>query len=397
MKVFELDISEKIKPIPFVEGYDQYYTLIKFQRHPLGWLYFKRTESDVISTEELEQLIKDRLGYSIVRQMLAHAIDVKPKSIVQPQAISIVVCTRNRTAYLANCLKALMELEYSNYEIIVVDNAPGTEETREFVATVPVRYVREDKPGLDWARNRGIAEATHNIIAFTDDDAVVDKYWLQVISKAFNNDEVMCVTGFVAPAELETGAQRMFELNYGGMAHGFRQRIFKKEQLSNRQLIWASNFGVGANMSFRKKIFEQIGNFDVALDVGTPSCGGGDIEMFHRVVAKGYHLLYEPSMLVWHTHRKHYGELKKQISDNGKSFGCYLITCYKNKTVGAGSLLKFSLVDWLYRWNLKNLFKASTKIPRYLTVRELFGMASSPIAYARSQRRAKQMINQKEQ
>jgi hypothetical protein len=112
--------------------------------------------------------------------------------------------------------------------------------------------------------------------------------------------------------------------------------------------------------------------------------------MFHRVVAKGYHLVYEPSMLVWHTHRKHYGELKKQISDNGKSFGCYLITCHKNKTVGAGSLIKFSLVDWLYRWNLKNLFKSSTKIPRYLTVRELFGMACSPIAYARSQRRSKE-------
>ncbi len=172
--------------------------------------------------------------------MLAHSIDVKTKNFVQAQAISIVVCTRNRTTHLANCLKALLELEYSNYEIIVVDNAPGNEDTRQLVATLPVRYVRENKPGLDWARNRGIAEAKHNIVAFTDDDALVDKYWLQVISKAFTNHEVMAVTGFVAPAELETGAQRVFELNYGGMAHGFTHRTFKKDQLTNKQLIWAS-------------------------------------------------------------------------------------------------------------------------------------------------------------
>lgn len=392
MKVLELDISQKIPTIPFEDGYEHYYVLIKNKNHPLGWIYFKKTDDAFISSEEIEELIKQKIGYPMIREMFLQSVNVQQKENLQQEPISVVVCTRNRTAYLKNCLPALLNLDYAEYEIIVVDNAPSNEETYEYVSTLPIKYAREMRPGLDWARNKGIKEAKNSIVAFTDDDALVDKQWLQEISKAFANNEVMAVTGFVAPAELETGAQRLFELGYGGMGHGFKQRVVRSMNLSDTQLIWASNFGVGANMAFRKEVFEKIGEFDIALDVGTPSCGGGDIEMFHRVVAKGFTLVYQPSMLVWHTHRKDYAGLKKQILDNGKGFGCYLISCYQNKTVGGLSILKFLLIDWLYRWILKSLLKRSPKVPRSFTLRELSGMISSPVAYLQTKRRAKQII-----
>ncbi|HEX6180245.1 MAG TPA: glycosyltransferase [Chitinophagaceae bacterium] len=298
--------------------------------------------------------------------------------------ISVVVCTRDRAHQLSNCITHLLALQYPAFEIIVVDNAPSNEDTRELASKLPVRYVREERPGLDWARNRGIAEAKYAIIAFTDDDVRVHPYWLQEMEKVFRDESVSGASGYVAPAELETPAQHLFESGYGGMGHGFSRRYFHKDKLSNKQLLWASSFGIGANMAFRKEIFSTIGGFDTALDVGTPSHGAGDVEMFHRLVAKGYLFVYEPSMLVWHHHRREESALKKQIFDNGRSFGCYLIDCFRKRTVPRSTILQFFFVEWFWKWNMKNLFSRKKLIPASYTFAELRGMMTSPVAYMKT-------------
>jgi len=217
---------------------------------------------------------------------------------------------------------------------------------------------------------------------------------LQAINQVFSNPEVMGTSGYVAAAELQTSAQHIFELNYGGMGHGFRRRYLKKEALNEKQLLWASNFGIGANMAFRKQIFQKIGGFDTALDVGTPSDGGGDVEMFHRLVIKGYLFVYEPSLLVWHFHRREYNGLRKQIFDNGRSFGCYLIDCFRKRTVSRFSIIEFLLVEWFYNWNLKNVIARHGKVPRPLALMELYGMFTSPFAYFKTKRWNRKMNRQ---
>jgi glycosyltransferase involved in cell wall biosynthesis len=305
--------------------------------------------------------------------------------------ISVVVCTRDRAAQLSTCLTHLLALQYPTFEILVVDNAPSNEDTRELTAKLPARYVREERPGLDWARNRGIAEAKYDIIAFTDDDVRVHPHWLQEIEKIFRDETVSGASGYVAPAEMETPAQQLFESGYGGMGHGFSRRYFKRERLSNKQLLWASSFGIGANMAFRKAIFNSIGGFDTALDVGTPSHGGGDVEMFHRLVAKGHLFVYEPSMLVWHHHRREVRQLKKQVFDNGRSFGCYLIDCFRKRTVPRSTIIRFFFVEWFYKWNMKNLFFRRKIIPASYTMMELKGMFTSPFAYIQTKRNDKKI------
>lgn len=379
-KILERELTECIEPIAFEKGYHHYRVLVRSNQQPLGWISFSLQENESIAAEELLQLIKTQLGHSIIQQALSRSFQ-ESNAPASNEAISVVVCTRNRTASLAHCLQSLLSQKYSNYEIIVVDNAPSTDDTMQLAAQLPVRYVREERPGLDWARNRGIAEAQYNIIAFTDDDVRVDANWLQAAANAFSNKEVMAACGYVAPAQLETPAQRLFELNYGGMGHGFQRRVLKKEKLSQQQLIWTSSFGVGANMAFRKEVFQKIGMFDTALDVGTPSHGGGDIELFHRVVAKGYTLVYDPCMLVWHYHRRDNAALRRQIFDNGRSFGCYLIHCYRTKTVSRFAVVQFFFMDWLLKWNLKNLIGRRSKIPKALSLMELRGMLTSPFAY----------------
>jgi glycosyltransferase involved in cell wall biosynthesis len=355
------------------------------------WLSIPNSRQSVVSVEQLRQAIAEQLGQESIRALIGQQLSNKKAQTSASEPISIIVCTRDRTAQLADCLQTLLALDYLTYEIIVVDNAPSNNDTARLAATLPVRYVREERPGLDWARNRGIAEARSDIVAFTDDDARVDRFWLQAIARAFAESEAMAVTGLVAPAELETTAQMLFEFDYGGMGHGFCRRIISRDRLPEGHLLWASGFGVGVNMAFRRELFNKIGTFDVALDVGTPSRGCGDVEMFHRVVAQGYTLIYEPAMLVWHTHRRNISALRRQLYDNGCSFGVYLMTCAKNRSVRLSSIVRFALYDWLCGWILRRLVCPDKKFPRYLVIPELLGMLQSPLAYRATQARAKQV------
>ena len=78
-------------------------------------------------------------------------------------------------------------------------------------------------------------------------------------------------------------------------------------------------------MAYRHSLFARIGGFDPALDVGTVTNGGGDLEMFFRVLKEGYTLVYEPAALVRHRHRRDYAQLREQITNNGVGFYAYLV------------------------------------------------------------------------
>jgi hypothetical protein len=91
-------------------------------------------------------------------------------------------------------------------------------------------------------------------------------------------------------------------------------------------MIGSHHLGLGANMAFRRQIFERIGTFDTALDVGTPSHGAGDLDMFHRVLTSGGVAQYQPAAMVWHFHRRDLAALHRQLRDNGRAFGAYLLS-----------------------------------------------------------------------
>jgi len=384
LKVLEIDVSEKIPAILPHRPYEGIYILIKYRRQPVGWVTLRNLQQPA-NPEQLREAIAEELGESLVRAVLGRHLHPVPSDKVDSLPISVIVCTRDRTGQLKRCLQSLVNLDYRDYEVIVVDNAPSTDDTARLAADMPVRYVREERPGLDRARNRGIAEALYGIVAFTDDDARPDRNWLNAISCAFAEREVMAVTGPVIPGELETDAQILFELGYGGMGHGFRERTIRRQTITVRDLLWSSGFGVGCNMAFRREIFTSVGFFDVALDVGTPSRGAGDIEMFHRIVARGHTLVYEPSVLVRHIHRRGIEALSRQLLHNGSGFGCYLFSCARNRTLSRRAILFFAVREWFWKWILRRLFRPGF-IPRRLIMAELAGMLSSPLAYLASRR-----------
>ena len=145
--------------------------------------------------------------------------------------MSVVMCTRDRSEGAAATLRGLAALRYQPFEIVLVDNAPGSEMTKdavlaEFGDDPRVRYVREPRPGLSCARNRGVAEAAGEIIAFTDDDVNVDQWWLDGIVRGFRrSDDVACVTGLIPTAVLDNEMQLYFDRRetWGSFCEG---RIF---------------------------------------------------------------------------------------------------------------------------------------------------------------------------
>src|SRR5262245_53736144 len=232
--------------------------------------------------------------------------EVTPKDAVLPGA-TVAVCTRDRPEDVRRCLEALMRLEHDDQELLVVDNRPSTDATRRIVAEFPrVRYVREERPGLDIARNRALREARHEVIAFCDDDAAPDPGWLRALLRNFQDPRVRCVTGLTMPIELETEAQEWFE-RYSPFGRGFKRTVF---DLTNHNPLVAWRVGTGSNLALRRSVLEDVGPFDELLDAGTPTCSGGDYEMFLRILTAGYRIVYDPAALSWHRHRRTWEELR---------------------------------------------------------------------------------------
>ena len=230
------------------------------------------------------------------------------------QSVSVVICTRDRTQQLAECLFSLQNLPQPPEEIVVVDNAPSSDATRDLVKQMPaIKYILEPKPGLDVARNAGIANSSGDIIAFTDDDVKIHPQWLSKLRLNFQDPEVMAMTGLVLPAELETESQLIFE-TFWSFNRGYQPVIYDRNYFEKFKPfsvpVW--NIGAGANMAFRREAFAKVGYFDERLDMGAAGCSG-DSEIWYRVLAEGWICRYDPTAIVYHYHRQDIDGLKKQL------------------------------------------------------------------------------------
>lgn len=246
-------------------------------------------------------------------------------------AMSVVLCTRDRADQLDGALRSLLQLDHPDFEIVVVDNAPSDESTRDLVTNVftdpRIRYVREPVPGLSSARNAGVLAARNEIVAFTDDDVVVDRSWLRAIASGFaRGQDVVCVSGLVASGELRTPAQRYFD-DRVTWSRNLVPRVFRLSSPPTGSPLFpfsVGDYGTGANFAMRRAAILELDGFDEALGVGTVTGGGEDIDMFSRVVLSGAALVVEPSALVWHRHRSDVRALRTQATGYGTGLGAWL-------------------------------------------------------------------------
>lgn len=385
IRVLDLEIAAGVEDIRDCAGYGGVRALIRRRGVPLGWVDLTRAASGTISRNEVLAAVRYLLEGAVRR---AHAADAMQRASEQTvryslPPISVVVCTRDRPDLLTRCLESIRKLNYPDYEVVVVDNASKSSDTREVAERAGARCVREERPGLDSARNRGIASTRHAIIVFTDDDVEVDRQWLRGIASGFDDPSVQCVSGFVMPARMDTQAELLFELCYDGMGKGTYPRRWDPARMKRRELIGAHHVGIGANMAFRRTLLDALGGFDPALDVGTESHGGGDLDILHRALIHGAVVRYEPHAIVRHHHRRDMQALKRQHYDNGRAFGVYLLTILRRGDIPRHVTLWYSTRIWL-AWYVGRLIKRMLKrdtLPAPLLISELWGACHAPWAY----------------
>jgi cellulose synthase/poly-beta-1,6-N-acetylglucosamine synthase-like glycosyltransferase len=161
-----------------------------------------------------------------------------------------------------------------------------------------------------------VRAAHGEIIAFADDDVVVDRHWISALAHAFaGNPDVDCVTGLVIPTALDKPVQLWFE-QFVGFNRGYDQRLFDLGEWRGDTLLYpytAGGFGGLGNCAFRRSSLRQPDAFDVTLGPGTPAFGAEDQDAFVALLRAGRRLLYEPAALVRHRHREDYGDLRWQV------------------------------------------------------------------------------------
>lgn len=213
--------------------------------------------------------------------------------------LTVAICTWNRAGLLARTLDSLARVRVPpgcGWEVVVVNNA-CTDDTDAVLGRaagrLPVRRAYEPRPGISYARNRGVAESRGDLILWTDDDVLVDPGWLEALVGAFDRFAADVVFGRIEP---DWGAGKPpawyvpeFAGMYGLLDLGGPARVVPDDRF----------VGHNANLAFRRSAVERIGAYREDLAIGR---GGRaeDHEFGRRAHAAGLVVAYQPDAVVRH-------------------------------------------------------------------------------------------------
>jgi GT2 family glycosyltransferase len=361
---------------PLCSSGAEFLAIIWMDDRPVAQLYGRADGAGRIDPSALRNAVKHA---PVSEDHESDSVDVSVAD-----TISVVICTRDRAKMLARALSSLGEQTRKPDQIVVVDNASRSQETRNVALAAGVECVREDRPGLDIARNTGARKATGEIIAYTDDDVLLHPRWLERLVAAFDSENVVAVTGLVLPAELETSSQVLFEKHWG-FGRGFRRIDFDAQYFARHQRygcpVW--EVGAGASMGFRRRAFAEVGYFDERLDVGAAGCCG-DSEYWYRILAAGLTCRYEPSAVAFHFHRREHDALARQIFAYMRAHVVALLIQFeRHGHVGNLRRLFASLPYWYARRAARRILRGTDDTNRLLFL-EFRGALAGLVYYLRA-------------
>lgn len=210
--------------------------------------------------------------------------------------ISVVICayTERRWDELCTAVISSLTQSVSACEVIlVIDHNPGLWERARVEFSNIVLMENHEAHGLAGARNTAVENARGHVIAFLDDDAVAAPNWLELLSKGYEDPGIIGVGGRLEPL-WPNGRPAWFPEEFDWVV-GCTYRGLPEKRAAIRNLI-------GANMSFRREVFDEVRFYSGIGHTGTNPLGGSDpdfcIRVTQRFPDKG--LLYEPQALVFH-------------------------------------------------------------------------------------------------
>ncbi|MDP4014862.1 MAG: glycosyltransferase [Candidatus Nanopelagicales bacterium] len=329
-----------------------------------------------------------------------------------PSAI-VVVCTLGQHPMLPASIRALLAQDYvGDFSVVVVDNAPSSGAAARVVAEIAdtrLLLLPAHRVGLSFARNAALWSALAadvDLIAYTDDDAIVDLGWLRSTAATFSEDlGVTSVTGLVLPGSLLSEAEQLFEEG-SGFTKGYKRTVWSTATTDSS--VWrlgpqgdggglfpfsAGLFGSGNSMAFRTEALRALGGFDEALGAGTPAGGGEDLDMFLRVIASGGTIVYEPRAMVRHFHRQSVDALSQQMSAYGSGLSAYLFREFLHLRGAKLRLLRVVPrgIRRMFSLNSEKNQSRTNEYPRELVRAERRGFVAGPWLYLKSRRRVRKL------
>ncbi len=283
--------------------------------------------------------------------------------------VSVVACTLHRPAELDACLASLEQLRDPPLEILVVNNDPADFQTRAVAEARGAHVIDQPRRGLSAARNAGIAAARGELVAFVDDDCVVDEHWLAGLGVEFAHPLVAACVGYVGPAELSTEAQLLFEAQ-GGFERRFVSTVIDGAQDG----AWAAS-GLGdGNSVWRRAVFERYGGFAEDLGPGTSARSAQDADMFHRLLGRGYRVRVSPARVVWHRQRRELAPL----ADALEGYMTGLAAVSARALAGSHDLAAARLWSWWVHEYAPRLLRHRTPGSARLLVAQARGILAGP-------------------
>ncbi|SRR6266566_2295087 len=210
--------------------------------------------------------------------------------------VSIIIITRNRPSLLHYCLEHVLAQPYPHKKIIVVDSS-SNDESEQVMAQYPEVIgvsLHGQCNNMPQARNTGIAVASGDIIAFIDDDAMVQPGWLDALVDTYGDENVGAAGGRVITmpephCDQVTGSP-ILAIRPSGRAIIENLGSVSRDQV---EVDWLS----GCNMSFRRKALEQVGGFDPAYTLTNTR---EDTDLSFRVKRAGWRVVFNPVIAVVH-------------------------------------------------------------------------------------------------
>jgi O-antigen biosynthesis protein len=439
IRVIEVELSTPIGDIeptgaPSGRPFTRARVLARIHTRPLGFVDVALDETRLAAATLLEA-IRSELGTELDRHLAAdglterdvagprlggdgghrepapspRCLEARDAVLRDPPSVTVVIPTVDRPEALRRCLVGLSEQSYPDFDIVVVDNAPGESGAERVVAQLAPKIPRlrrlvEPRRGASRARNRGAAEAEGQILAFIDGDVRPDRSWLAATitalvtpvapatTAAAPGTTPACVTGAILPGSLDTRAQVWME-EWGGYSKGFEQRSFDLGEHRPPGPLFPyaiAACGSGASLALPASQFRQLGGFDPALGGGTPARSGEDLALLLDVVMAGGTIAYEPAAIVWHDHPASDEGFRQTMRNYGIGLTAYLtrhVLRHPSEVAPMAAVVPAAAAYFLRRDSDRNRRRSAT-FPRWIWAEEVAGMLSGPLAYAAGRGRA---------